>query len=836
MAVQATSSLKFYKINFPTDTNVYLDDLESYLTSIDASALKVNNFQYIKHALALTIKLDVAAYTQSIMYNFEYNYLRVKNTSDDDPFYYYVQAVEWISTAAIRLTLRMDTVNTLGQGAKYGNPRNFNDKTAIMRQHGDRFVKNSESGGYIKRKVDEESEGIAAEKQMTQQSQIIMPYTDGGSENFNWYLIYKTNVETDTTIDCFLCADNNYLNPIVLSSGSTTPTTYTYSSFVNDQVYLFTYEDNGNGKFKVDSGTEQTLNVTTYNKAHACQWSSASQPAYAKKVESSKLNGFCLYRHGTQLYISYLFDAATLYCSATGGVYTVYNSVWSPRIANDTDGSTIISTYTPYPYFATCTSVTINAGGFFRTGAYTDAAPLIAQSTNHWSNLPNFLGTVSIAVGINYYQLSNIDTLNRVDPRLIKIIKLPYCPINYQTTQVGGQKRYTFIDTSWQLDGGTGFLKYNGVGLPTMLNNSGRISTTLDDLRCAIAASRATNDAPEVSYESKLFHSDFYSKSFVYDSFSTEIRFESIQPSTSLNINLPIRFKTTSTINSRFGFYFDLSNIGTYKPSANYEQYMLVSRNNEELLLNNEYVNYQNTTKKYDETANKLALNRAAWNIAGSVFGNVGSIGSSAYSGYLQNQINKRSAAVSALASYNLGNEQGALSSFNDYYLRRAGLIGGIASQAIGAVGNIVVSTANYFNLKESQEVSMQAKQAELASRTTTVAGSDDVDLMSWYCGNRLSTYTYEIKDYLKKKLYTIFFKIGYAHTAIEQPDVTSRYWWNFIQCDPGIDYTNTNIYEQAWIDDLAEHYKAGVTVFHNHSNNYCLAQNYENYETWLLS
>lgn len=123
-------------------------------------------------------------------------------------------------------------------------------------------------------------------------------------------------------------------------------------------------------------------------------------------------------------------------------------------------------------------------------------------------------------------------------------------------------------------------------------------------------------DLKDISYESKLYHSDFYQPKFVYDSFNFLFQLESINNSLLMNYssdngtptnNFYFNFITSTTINSRFLFEFPqyMLNYAT----QDYSNILTIQRNNELALYNSAYANYIRNGYNYD-VKNKIAASQ----------------------------------------------------------------------------------------------------------------------------------------------------------------------------------------------------------------------------------
>lgn len=133
-------------------------------------------------------------------------------------------------------------------------------------------------------------------------------------------------------------------------------------------------------------------------------------------------------------------------------------------------------------------------------------------------------------------------------------------------------------------------------------------------------------DSKNIERESKLYHSDFYTFKLVYDSFAREIPLEHIAYSSEepnlQATSFDVYFKPTNTINSKFAFRFDFGtmvNFGTFKQTIDYENYLLINRNNEETIFSNDYLNYIRNGYNYDQKVIERELDKKTRNLPLSV-------------------------------------------------------------------------------------------------------------------------------------------------------------------------------------------------------------------------
>ena len=307
--------------------------------------------------------------------------------------------------------------------------------------------------------------------------------------------------------------------------------------------------------------------------------------------------------------------------------------------------------------------------------------------------------------------------------------------------------------------------------------------------------------------ESKLYHSDFYNFKLVYDSFVREIALERIDTSEFSKSRtwdlastfVKLKFKPTNTINSKFAFKIDYSTwdeahyFADYNQSFDYEDYLLISRNNEETIFSNDYLNYIRTGYNYDKKAKARELQQ-------QIGTSLVQAGSAALTYGLNPNV-----AISAAAAISFG---------------------------ASAINTLISIRSN----QQQFENSMQSKLADLAAQSTAVMGSDDVDLLSYYNGNRLEIKKYDTISQQKEALYKLFFYCGYSHNVMAKPNIRSRYWFNFIQCKPVFNEEGATPYND-YLDDIKSRYEAGITVYHHHYDNirWDWEQKFENWEINFL-
>ena len=397
--------------------------------------------------------------------------------------------------------------------------------------------------------------------------------------------------------------------------------------------------------------------------------------------------------------------------------------------------------------------------------------------------------------------LGSISTLDKTLSTLLKIIKLPYIPYDFKLDE----SNKLMIDTSFNFvsswNGITNVLRLVNLDIEFkhIINTNDTIKSPNEEYL------RFSSIDPLISnrndfYESKMYHSEFFTPKFTYDSFSFIYKFELediekiFDKYNGDNMYLSINFDMTRTINSRFAFEFLDYNI-IDKKEDDYPNWLLVSRNNEEVIYNSAYLNYIRTGYNYD-VKNKQAQATRNWV----------SIGASVLT-----------ALVGIAGSVATG--------------------GASVPLAIMGVSGLISTSATITNAISTQaqnERGIQEKLDSLKLQTASVSGSDDVDLMSRYNGNRLLYITYKVNDRVDKLLKDLFYYYGYKDNVSGIPNTNTRIWFNYIKCEPIIEFSSINMTQEIE-DELKGIMRNGFTIIHKYNNTWDIEQVKENWEVSML-
>ena len=764
------------------EENMLIENMEFFLNETPAQdVLTYEDFTYVKNELGITVTIPVQDASIETDRN-PWTYVRIQNnaptTSEDfEPiFYYYVVSTEWISTKAVRLHLMMDTLNSLCQTGSPINPHNLSPETRIYRQHQDRFKRpdyfHPAFGGELVRVVDRLSEGISFNQDKSLDMPIIV-----APKALDWYLIYTTEVGEEQAISnpiaTYLCASE----PLKISTTNRgTAQTFTRSDIQANTIY----------RIKM----QETDTIVTIDHPEEGNITINSESIYRIR------------RSGTDTYGARIKEIEFELVNSTLMVRLISENL--NRIYNYADDLSMFFTDFNKPINTPLISLTINQGKYY----YVNQART------------EITGGTYVESGI-----AGIEYLNRADNRLIKVIKLPYCPVEYERLAGNIYKFPNDWGTPADTDDFRSFLRYFGTSLPNFLNASlPSIDISKEMIYNVPPSEDRYVDEKQIDAESKLYHSDYHTIKVYYDNFESTIDCERFMEI--LETNVPVEFKVTSTINSKFGFKLGVDNISNYIHSEDFDNYLMVSRNNEETLMNSEYVNYINTGYNYDKKANALAMEQATRNAVLSTISAATNLATAGLSG----AVTAAAKPIKQGGSSSKGNPK--VSSTGAFAFTSALQFG---QQAVGSTTNVIDSWLSLANMKQAQDNAMAQKLAQLSYQAASTAGSDDVDLMSWYSDNRLHVARYEVPTFIRKSLYHAFDLTGYAQEKYGVPDVDSRLWYNFIQCDPIFLEQGYDKYKLEWLDDVRAKYQAGVTVFHNRNGAFDLEQQYENWEKWIV-
>lgn len=797
------------------ERNWQLDDIEEYLEGLHMLTV---DMQYIKQGLK--IKLKVRMPQNELDGAFEngdyFNYASIKNSTDNMTYYYFIAGKKWASADCVELDLVQDTLNTW-QG-KY----EMTKRTKILRQHKDRLEERDvnfrkdltyrigtgewipEGTGYRANVIidDEELKNCSIDE-----------------ENSVFTVSFKTVSTATVTVD------NIDLNPDLGRLRFTAHSTHAMLAQID--VYALLGETRLARKIdKTPEGLNVILNKKdlddvelvddTHNGVNWVLWykSGESQSdkvvCYLSPVES----GYKARTVETDLRIipSDLVEGRMYSITATDQpgwnidtIITVYDTQ---------DNTKLFDIYRKDPYLPfqkvdrqELTDLQIVNGklSFKRLHSYKHSwGDIMRYKSEEFTGISGlrFERNDQTPRLINYYDhhdsitlrksaitepttfdLTAFKDIDRTDPTLLKCILLPYCPSGVEYKVDGTDKIFEVDELIWDNDGATHAFRYKMTNPMHSLRADYDFTETYNpfkELDLGKIQNFYVDTAAERDdkYESKLYHSDFYRPKFVYDSFGFNFELEKMNKDVYYEFrNFTMSFATTTTLNSRFMFRFYPYYLED--STSDYSNCLTVNRNNELPIYNSAYMNYIRTGYNYDVKAKELAFQNS----------------------------------LSTLA-------------FNT---ARGMSTGGYAGAVLGAASGLI----GMVNAQDQAQLSIDRKLAETKAQGLTVSTCDSYDLLLDYTNDNAKMATYGLDEQSKANVSDLFYYCGYRVDRQEKPNTTSRYWFNFLQCEPDINKPQ-NMTDEMKVD-LSNRLKGGITVFHHREGRWELDQTRENWELRLV-
>ena len=740
-----TSTITLYQgVPFGKGKNIAVDDLEDYLSALPANRKIVfSNQNYIRQNLTATIRLELNQ-TEAEFNSENWNYCSIKNYSDSGisqkQCYYFIDKMEQVSRNVLRLDLFLDSLNTIGTNIS------LTKKTLIHREHKDRW-KPISGQTYSDAIIDIEAEGLNPTLYKTNESDL----KSESFKDFSWYIIYMNSNDISPN-------EFNQVNPVktIIAPAhdiSVRGNLDTFSLPMDGRTYIIsTYLNNPNGFGSIN-------NIPIYN----------------ERIEDMNTAGIDFQEYSN---VKEIFKYMTI--TPSGGNYSiqVYDDYY------DVDGARIA-----HLAGQRVTATTLTARGLPGT-----IKALATSGTVAAKYIPNYIIRSNVEGQIN-----GVDILDKTNAKLIKIIELPYCPV--EITEIY-QDIYSFNYPIQLEDIGFTIKGHNLEFLETYLNiKNSSFSEIPTKLRLrdvdAFGDAARNND-----YEPKLFNSELYLKKFIYDSFSIPFKFEFLNIPDSITKvsggDLKIKEITSLAVTSKFLFDFN-EMLAFNRALEDYSFILPVARNNETTIYTSQYINYLRTGLQYDLKMKKAQEENSYIRTAISAIGSIGSI-------------------ALGIASGN-----------------PAVAVGGVIASSTGLAGSII-STIQQENQTSN---SLAQKQAQLQEQKASVQNSDDLALLKYYTkGNFAKIATYEPSEKQKNRIALLFHYCGYKAEYLGIPNLNSRLRFNYIQADIDISETAQAFLSNNFNNEIIENYKGkwaeGITIMHHFRNKWNFEQDLENWEAVL--
>lgn len=293
-------------------------------------------------------------------------------------------------------------------------------------------------------------------------------------------------------------------------------------------------------------------------------------------------------------------------------------------------------------------------------------------------------------------------------------------------------------------------------------------------------------------WETKLFNSEFYQPKIIYDSFGFIFQLELMNATNELS-TFKVKYNVSGSVTSKMLFTF-IDYKCTYNEVQDFNNIMYVSRNNECVIYNQQFINYLRTGYNFDRESLNIKNEQLAIT-----------------TGFSQ--------GMSIADSVSRGTMTG-------------GVAGGIMSggKSLMTFGMKLYTMANEVILSETQ---FNKNIVALQRAGTGVISANDVDLMEVYSSNRLIYKLYEVSPRMKKVLFDLFYYTGYICGEMGIPDTTSRCRFNYVSAE--IIFNQVPNLPEDIIQDIRDLYSNGITFLHKNNGEYDFEQKYENWENSIL-
>lgn len=736
--------LLYRGVPFGKGKNIAVDDLEEYLLNLPADRkISFVNQNYVRQNLNVTIRLELNQ-TEAEFNSENWNYCYIANYNDrgvrQAQCYYFIDKLDQVSRNVLKLDLVLDTINTIGTGIS------LTKKTLIHREHKDRW-RPIPGKTYSDAIIDIEAEGLNPNLYKTNESDL----KSESFKDFSWYIIYMNSNDISPN-------EYNQVNPVktIIAPAhdiSVRGNLDTFSLPMDERTYIISsYLNNANGIGSIN-------NIPIYN----------------EKIEDMNPAGIDFQEYSNAKEI---FKYMTITPSSGHYDIQVYNDYY------DEDGARIA-----HIAGQRVTASTLTASGLPGTiKALATKGAVAAKYVPNYTIRSNVEG-----------QINGVDILDKTNAKLIKIIELPYCPV--EITEIF-QDIYSFNYPIQLEDIGFTIKGKNLEFLETYLDIKNYSFSEITSMLRLQDRNASVNAERNNTFETKLFNSELYLKKFIYDSFSIPFKFEFLDiPGSITRVsggNLKIKEITSLAVTSKFLFDFN-EMLSFEKSSEDYGNILAVTRNNESTIYTSQYINYLRTGLQYDLKMKQAQEESSYVRIALSALGSIGSLALGAAS------------ANPAVA------------------------VAGLISTGTGLAGSIISTIQQENNANNS----LAQKQALLQEQKASVQNSDDLALLKYYTkGNFAKIATYEPSEKQKNRIALLFHYCGYKAEYLGIPNLNSRLRFNFIQADIDIAETAQAFLSQNFNNEIIENYKSkwaeGITIMHHFHDEWNFEQDLENWETVL--
>ena len=382
----------------------------------------------------------------------------------------------------------------------------------------------------------------------------------------------------------------------------------------------------------------------------------------------------------------------------------------------------------------------------------------------------------------------------KTDPRLIKIIELPYAPFDYTETNGIFQ-----IPNGWQVDsyGALRLIDADTVDFKSSVVSIDNLAPEPFVIADVVNEQGIQKKANPEEYETKLWNSSYYSLKYIYDGDYHAVKLEEFEHLAVPDYSLDVNFHSSTGMDNSIAFEFK----STEQLDTDFGDWLVCNRSTEIAYYTNEYLNYQRYGNAIDER-NK------GFSIASTVAGGIGS-----------------TAQTSASLAFAIA---GA----------KIGSLTGLAGAGIGAgVGLVTSAIATASSIYKAND-QINSKIDQYTHQASSVSASNDLSVFRKYGKNKLLQVEYQPTKELRDSIGRYFHLYGYSCDEYGVPNWNTRIWSEYYVMEP--DFLMSYI-EKEYEEDISTRMQSGFRLLHrvnlsDRSGVYDFDSEYENFERSLIS
>ena len=382
----------------------------------------------------------------------------------------------------------------------------------------------------------------------------------------------------------------------------------------------------------------------------------------------------------------------------------------------------------------------------------------------------------------------------KTDPRLIKIIELPYAPFDYTETNGIFQ-----IPNGWQVDsyGALRLIDVDTVDFKSSVVSIGNLAPEPFVIADVVNEAGIQKKANPEEYETKLWNSSYYSLKYIYDGDYHVVKLEEFEHLAVPDYSLDVNFHSSTGMDNSIAFEFK----STEQLDTDFGDWLVCNRSTEIAYYTNEWLNYQRYGNAIDERNKGLS-------IASTVAGGIGS-----------------TAQTSASLAFAIS---GA----------KIGSLTGLAGAGIGAgVGLVTSAIATASSIYKAND-QINSKIDQYTHQASSVSASNDLSVFRKYGKNKLLQVEYQPTKELRDSIGRYFHLYGYSCDEYGVPNWNTRIWSEYYVMEP--DFLMSYI-EKDYEEDISTRMKSGFRLLHrvnlsDRSGVYDFDSEYENFERSLMA